>query len=927
MIVNWQCRPWHFWIALYLALSGATEAGSGRSVLAQIIPDDTLGEESSRVMPLNGQADRIDGGAARGSNLFHSFREFNINEGRGAYFKNPTLIENIFSRVTGSKPSHLLGTLGVLGNANLFFLNPNGIIFGPNASLDIRGSFLATTADLILFPDGSQFSATNPQAAPLLTIDVPVPIGLQFEGEEPGELVNVGNLEVGQDLVLEAENLDLQGQLKAGRNLTLKAQDTVWLKDSVPQPFTAEAGGELLVQGGRAINLSGLNNPNSELVTGRDMVFRSPNRSLSSNAVYTMGGIFRTEQLDGHVVDFIIPHDQVIKANGDVTLEAYSGASLYILAGGSVTFGGDVTITDSQQASIPKEFTTVDGTTISVRSSNQPTLDVRAGIDWQQLPGGLPGNTASNNLTPKFANSTTRANITVSKFDNQQNKGININAGSIYLNKVKIDTGNDFEIDETSVDNTVVQPRNIQSGNINLNATGDITITNNSEIIAGTSGIGKGGDITVKASSVNITDGSFIDTGTFSAGNAGSITIDVTNGGAFNLLSKSELNTSTGDEGKAGDITVNAIGGDITITNNSSIGAATFGKAKGGDIGLSSDSMNIHESLITTFAAFEGLNAGSININVNNLKIIDSLIFATNELELGTAGNVTVNATEFLQISGGGLPGFEIRGGLSVQSERGPAGNLTVKAGQMIISDESQVSVSSLQGQAGNLKITANSLSLDRGLISSETAKSEKEEGANITLQISDWLTLSNESLISARASGQANGGNLEILNANGFIIVFPSEGLNGSDIIANAPQGRGGTIEIKTQDLFGIAEREDLTRLNDINASGGIASGIIEIDTSRIDPTRGLLTLPEEAITTEISQGCQTVRGKEAVEYFDVGRGGSPPTPDEPLNADAVLEDWIDLEPKSENDSNSGTTIHFPDAVKTQLVSPCPAQ
>ena len=124
MIVNWQCRSWHFWITFYLVISGATTAGYGESALAQIIPDGTLGEESSTVMPLNGQAERIDGGATRGSNLFHSFQEFNINEGRGAYFANPAVIENIFSRVTGSNPSHLLGTLGVLGNANLFFLNP-----------------------------------------------------------------------------------------------------------------------------------------------------------------------------------------------------------------------------------------------------------------------------------------------------------------------------------------------------------------------------------------------------------------------------------------------------------------------------------------------------------------------------------------------------------------------------------------------------------------------------------------------------------------------------------------------------------------------------------------------------------------------------------------------------------------------------------
>ncbi len=126
-------------------LGGVTVPGWESMVLAQqIIPDETLGAESSVVTPDNIkgiESDHISGGAVRGSNLFHSFREFNIGEGRGGYFENPAAIENIFSRVTGNNPSNILGTLGVLGNANLFFLNPNGILFGRNASLDLRGSF------------------------------------------------------------------------------------------------------------------------------------------------------------------------------------------------------------------------------------------------------------------------------------------------------------------------------------------------------------------------------------------------------------------------------------------------------------------------------------------------------------------------------------------------------------------------------------------------------------------------------------------------------------------------------------------------------------------------------------------------------------------------------------------------------------------
>ena len=210
---NWQAGLGKFALAITL---GGVSVPCGDSILsAQIIPDETLGAESSVVTPdnINGiESGLISGGAVRGSNLFHSFREFNIGEGRGGYFDNPAVIENIFSRVTGSNPSEILGTLGVLGNANLFFLNPNGILFGPNASLDLRGSFLGTTADSIVFPNGNQFSAVNPDVTPLLTVNVQQPIGLQFEGQ-PGIITNVADLAInpGQTLTLVGGDVSLDG--------------------------------------------------------------------------------------------------------------------------------------------------------------------------------------------------------------------------------------------------------------------------------------------------------------------------------------------------------------------------------------------------------------------------------------------------------------------------------------------------------------------------------------------------------------------------------------------------------------------------------------------------------------------------------------------------------------------------------------------
>ena len=140
----------------------------------RLSPDGTLGDENSRVandINVRGAlADLIEGGANRGGNLFHSFEEFNVRELQRVYFANPVGIENILSRVTGSNLSEIMGTLGVDGSANLFFINPNGIIFGSNARLDVAGSFLATTADGIKLGEDGYFSATDTQGSQLLTV-------------------------------------------------------------------------------------------------------------------------------------------------------------------------------------------------------------------------------------------------------------------------------------------------------------------------------------------------------------------------------------------------------------------------------------------------------------------------------------------------------------------------------------------------------------------------------------------------------------------------------------------------------------------------------------------------------------------------------------------------------------------------------------
>ncbi|MEM9215192.1 MAG: filamentous hemagglutinin N-terminal domain-containing protein [Cyanobacteria bacterium P01_F01_bin.150] len=431
-----------------------------------LLPDESLG---TIVKSEDTLTDLIHGGrhSRSGVHVFHSFREFNIREDHAVYFDPVDTVEHILSRVTGDDPSDILGSLGVRGQANLFLLNPNGMMFGPNARLDIAGSFMASTADQLVFPNGEMFRADSTNVPPLLTINAPIglhfgqaarnPMALLSDGNP---LTNSGHLAVGETLTLAGVPLILSGQLQAGRHLNLRSPTRIEIRDTATEPFIARAGKNLRVQGNDTINISALNHPDSGLFAGGNLVLRS-GAPVLGDAYFQSGQAFRIDQLNGRLGQLISLDDPVIQASGDVEFRDYEGASLHILAGGRVRIPGTIRITgaDVLGTSI-QEQVMLSGreTVIEINGSTEPTLDIRAGVRQPRESATRSG---------------TRADITLGDI---QNTGGMVFISNQYRPNRALQGGT---IDIASIDTSIKRSTvgTARGGDVVIDSRGDINIS------------------------------------------------------------------------------------------------------------------------------------------------------------------------------------------------------------------------------------------------------------------------------------------------------------------------------------------------------------------------------------------------------------------------------------------------------------------
>jgi filamentous hemagglutinin family protein len=828
---------------------------------AQIIPDSTLGAESSVVVPnllIQGvPSDRIDGGALRGSNLFHSFQEFNISAGQAAYFANPIGIANILSRVTGNNPSTILGRLGVLGNANLFLLNPNGVLFGANASLDIPGSLTVTTAEAIPLGQVGLFSATEPQRSTLISV-APGALFLNALANQSATIVNQGQLATGQDFTLAAGKLTLMGQLQAGKNLTLLAADTVQIQDSATTPFVAIAGQQLLIQGDRSINILALNHPNSALYAMGDLLLRS-SQPVAGDAHYWAGGNFRIEQLDGSLGALFSPKDPIIFASGDVAFDSYTGASLHILAGGSVTIG-DVTITDPDftgnaisPATNPALATVTlsNGTSLQIDGTTQATLDIRAGTTAFGTPGITGANFTNLSPLPPLTDPATSADITIGSITlnqpglvfltNQYQPNLLLPSASITVGGINAGSNTAFVPGNGSP--VVVDARGNfalnglldtasfagNGGDVTLLAAGDITVDAPIDTSDQFSGVGNAGNITLRANgNITVTQNSTL----FAPGVLGG-NITLNSGGDTTIATGILTESSTTDPGTTG--------GSITITarslfaTNALLSTSNFGlaEANSGNITVEVSDLAIFDaSPVTTVLNVDATttgNGGDINITAREIVLTNGTTFDSGTLNQGEAGDINLQATDRIILDGTSSIISRVFAGAS-----NSGGDITIETELLSLDNQSSLQTeTSGQGDAGNISVTAERVELANGAtMTSAVGSTAIGQGGKIQLQTNS-LTLTTAARISASTSGQGDAGDIQVIAPNGKVSI--ADPLSKISTQTSSNQGNGGTIDI-TARTFQVTNNATL----DASTTASRAGGNITINADTFEANTG---------------------------------------------------------------------------------------
>ncbi|GAX40409.1 filamentous hemagglutinin outer membrane protein [Tolypothrix sp. NIES-4075] len=816
MAGNW--RHGFFWLGLMvLGVQGAI-ASPDYAQAQQVVPDATLPINSA--VSVNGNNFIINGGTQAGGNLFHSFSEFSVPTNGLAFFNNAQTIQNIISRVTGSSVSNIDGILAANGTANLFFLNPNGIVFGPNARLNLGGSFVASTASSLNFADGTKFSATTPENAPLLTVSVP--LGLQF-GTNAGSIQNQSGtllVQPGNTLALVGGNVSLDRGLIG----TLNGQ--------------VELGG-LTAPGIVGLNADNLRLSFPEKVQRADV-------SLTNDArVAVFGG------------------------GGNIAVNArnlnISGASQIVAA-----IQQGLEALGSTAANI--EINATDTVTLDGTSSTASPGGIANFVQGVGTAGNIFINTGSLNIIGNAVISSTTigqgdgGSVTIRALD-----AVSLSGSSILsaVDSEGIGNGGDINIQARSLSLSdgarigFVTNGQGDAGSVTIRALDAVSLSGrNSSIFSavGASGVGNGGDINIQARSLSLSDDAQVATSTLGTGNAGNIQINTLDNISIN--NGSLIRADTFSNGNAGNIAIQS-GGAVSFDGIGSFGVTSGvftlvgtglefpGTGKGGDININARSLSLTNGAQLNASTFGQGDAGSIFVQARDSVAVvgvspvngdaSRLTTAVNPGAIGNAGNLTIETGQ-LTVDKGAI--------VSTNTEaNGNAGNLTINTGKLVVRDGGQISSNTAgKGDAGNLLVRA-----------SEFVQAENSPGVLTTTGLFAQVT----------PTGEGNAKDLTIETGRLTLI-------NGAQVNATTfGKGNAGNLNIRASDinLIGISPQDMFPSALQVRVEPGATGngGNLTIDTQRLSVTGGARVAADT--TSMGNAGNLTVRAKDSVEVV----GASP--------------------------------------------------
>jgi filamentous hemagglutinin family protein len=879
-----------YWWQCLAILVGSLIALYPDSSVAQITPDATL-PNNSQVNEVN-KTFNITGGTSAGGNLFHSFQEFSIPTGREAVFNNGADIQNILTRVTGNSISNIDGLIKANGSANLFLMNPNGIVFGENAELNIGGSFFGTSAESMKFSDGSEFSAVNPQQEPLLTVNVP--LGLQYGTNARNIQIQGSNLQVNNNQLLaliggnvSADSATIQaiggqielGGLAAPGTILLNTENTGNINNNLSFPAEV-ARGDILLTNGTQVNVAASG--------GGSIAINARNLDILGRSAVNAGIAENVGTAD------TVAGDINVNTNA-ITLENSSLIQNIVNTGATGNAGKINVVTDSLNLLTGSQLFSS-----SLAKGNGGNVNVRA------------QNTVSFDSA---GNNTSTSGIISSIGEEGEGRAgdINITSGS-------------FSITNGAQLNSITFGQG-DAGNITINASDAVSFDGGNAGASGIissvtpSGVGKAGDINITAASVSVTNGAQLNALTLGRGDAGNVNINAretvsidgerrlsTTAAASAILTSVAGNENSGFPdllpaiGDGGDIRITAQS--LSITNGAELNSITKGTGNAGNIyietrdtifldgensnqGASGILSSVDANLDTTQPPAIG-NGGDVNITTKSLSIQRGAGIFTNTQAQGNAGNVNINARDTISFDGinsaGGASGIfssvDDNLGTEKPPARGNGGDIKITANSLSATNGSGVFATTAgRGDAGNVNINAReTISLD-GINSnggssgvfSDVKLGAVGNGRNIEITANE-LFVTNDAIVSTTNEGDGAAGNIRV-NANSINL---EKGTLSSDTV-----GAEGNINLRTTDSLLLRRDSNITtEARGENVIGGninIDSGVVTVlENSRISANSADSRGGRVNIDTEGLYGTQTWY-PEAFRGFITATGATP--------------------------------------------------